>query len=92
MHKLLFQILKIKKEVNHIDNNPLNNNVKNLEWCSHSENVLHSMKYGNRKTKYNKASILKDIIESKLSINDIAKKYKIPEYTVRTICYKNNIY
>lgn len=25
--------------VNHIDNNPLNNNVKNLEWCTKQENT-----------------------------------------------------
>jgi len=27
------------KEINHIDENPLNNNVGNLEWCSHKQNV-----------------------------------------------------
>ena len=29
-------------EVNHIDENTLNNNVENLEWVSHSQNVQHS--------------------------------------------------
>lgn len=28
--------------VNHIDGNPSNNNVNNLEWCTSSENELHS--------------------------------------------------
>lgn len=31
-----------KAEVNHIDCNRLNNNVENLEWCTHSENIRHS--------------------------------------------------
>jgi len=31
-----------KAEVNHIDCNRLNNNVANLEWCTHSENIRHS--------------------------------------------------
>lgn len=29
-------------EVNHIDGNGRNNHVSNLEWVSHSENVLHA--------------------------------------------------
>jgi hypothetical protein len=28
--------------VNHIDENKLNNNIKNLEWCSHKQNITHS--------------------------------------------------
>jgi len=33
---------KNKPDVNHIDWNKLNNNVNNLEWCTKSENMLHS--------------------------------------------------
>lgn len=32
--------------VNHIDNNGLNNKVTNLEWVTHSENMLHAQKQG----------------------------------------------
>lgn len=31
-----------KTDVNHIDGNKLNNNVNNLEWLSHSDNISHS--------------------------------------------------
>jgi len=31
-----------KPFVNHIDNDGTNNDVNNLEWCTHEENMLHS--------------------------------------------------
>jgi hypothetical protein len=33
-------------EVNHIDGNPKNNKVSNLEWCTRSYNMLHAFKIG----------------------------------------------
>lgn len=35
-----------KREVNHIDGNPLNNYAENLEWCTGSENMEHAYKNG----------------------------------------------
>ena len=33
-------------EINHKDNNPLNNNISNLEWCSRKFNVMYREKFG----------------------------------------------
>lgn len=41
--------LKKLPQVNHKDGNKLNNKLSNLEWCTSSENKLHSWKIGTSK-------------------------------------------
>jgi len=41
-----------KPHVNHIDNNPLNNHYKNLEWCTQRENVNHGNTFRKYTSKY----------------------------------------
>ena len=49
VHRLVgeyFLSQKEEEEINHIDGNKYNNDVRNLEWCSRSENLLHAYKTG----------------------------------------------
>ena len=59
-----------KREVNHIDSNPCNNNVRNLEWVTHGENVTHAHEYGNA-SRQRKKVIREDGVEYK-SIKEAA--------------------
>ena len=53
IHRLVAQAFipnpENKREVNHIDNNPKNNSIDNLEWCTSGENVRHSASQGRMK-------------------------------------------
>lgn len=53
VHRLVAELfipnLLLKKQVNHIDGNKLNNSVKNLEWVTHQENAIHAVDIGLRR-------------------------------------------
>lgn len=48
--KAFIPLVEGKDIINHIDGNPNNNNVANLEWCTASENMLHANRTGLRKS------------------------------------------
>ncbi len=43
--KAFIPMVKNKNCVNHLDGNPSNNYLKNLEWCDHKENLSHAYKH-----------------------------------------------
>lgn len=56
--------------VNHIDGNKLNNNVSNLEWCTHKENTKHAIDTGLLGFKYGE-----DNNSAKLTNNQVKEIY-----------------
>ena len=81
-----------KSQVNHINSIKTDNSVTNLEWCTASENLIHSFKNGTHNIKGEKNPSSKitnndaeDIRKSNESIKELSKKYKISEVSVRKV-------
>lgn len=85
-----------KPNVNHIDNNPKNNNASNLEWCTQRENMRHCSSQGRvrvpaLKGEMNPISKLSpsQVVEIKKSKNvkqrDLAKKYNVSQTVIHNI-------
>lgn len=74
-----------KPFINHIDNNGLNNKVSNLEWVTHSENMLHAQKQG----RLFQSQSLGGKTGSKTNLNKMLKRVASMIGTVRG-CYHIN--
>lgn len=84
-----------KPEVNHIDGNPLNNHVDNLEWCTRAENQRHAFATGlqiavqgedvhNAKLKNTDAQYIRDNPDG-LTVKALAAKFAVSESTIAEI-------
>ena len=90
-----------KPEVNHIDGQKLNNYVGNLEWCTSSENRVHSYRLELNKSggehylakMTNEQAIYIRNNPDNLAIGDLAKKFNVNKTTISFIqigkSYKN---
>jgi len=77
--------------VAHLDGNPGNNNIGNLAYTTHTENMAHKNEHGtqligekNPQTKLSKAQV-KKIRSSKETQRVLAKKYSVGQSTISRI-------
>jgi hypothetical protein len=91
VHRLIAETfinnLENKLEVNHIDNNKLNNSVDNLEWCTALENTRHLFKTGHPakriKLSFDKIQEIKDFYKNNnLSYKKVGELYGVKEKAI----------
>ena len=73
--------------INHIDNNGLNNYYLNLEWVTHSENMIHAEKQGrlfNAQSKGGKSSRIRYVKNTMSEINKTYANWKIVKFIQKT--------
>jgi hypothetical protein len=71
------------KQVNHKDENKLNNNVNNLEWCTCQYNVDYSIS-----KKINQYDLDKNFIRQWKSVSDASRNLNIPDNCIIQCCKK----
>lgn len=82
------------KEINHIDGNPLNNKLENLEYVSSSENTRHAFKNGLNKNAGDNHYIAKldDIkvltiltLEENSNLTKLSEHFKVARSTIQDV-------
>lgn len=81
-----------KNFVNHIDFNPLNNTVLNLEWCTQKENVAWNILHkANKNYSYVDKEKVADLYKKGATASEIAKCLNITKAIVYNITSRRNI-
>ncbi len=75
-------------EVNHKDGNKANNNVQNLEWVSHQDNVIHSWDVVGRDSPTQRIEVcyLDGRVEIYESMGQCARAFGVDPTTIRDYC------
>ena len=74
-----------KEQVNHIDGIRTNNSLENLEWCTQSENIVHSVRVCGRNWNHvngEKTNLSKPTEEQVRTIPELCKTKSLKEIAV----------
>lgn len=90
VHRLVAKAFILNPEnlpiVNHKDGIKTNNNVENLEWCTHSENNMHSINTGLRQVNNNfltkEEAIQIKYLNTPMSCKLLSELYGVHESTI----------
>ena len=82
-----------KNNVNHIDENKLNNNISNLEWVTVAENCNH----GTRNERMSKSKCTRPVccidsngnVSTFLGVKDASRKTGLAHSVVKSLCLNN---
>lgn len=79
--------------INHIDGNPLNNKVENLEWCTQKHNMQQAFNNDNCCKTINSIDreIMVDLLNNNYTYDDISQMLNITKGTVFNYIKKFNI-
>lgn len=86
-------VIQGKNQVNHIDGNPLNNEVGNLEWCDQSENMIHAYETGLKPTNLRlKKDEIINSYNNGMSVRNLCKKYNVGYKSVKEMLDNNGVH
>ncbi len=96
IHRLVAEVFLDNKDnkpyINHKDCDKFNNKVENLEWCTHRENIIHSILNGIHKIPDNRGENHGNSKLTRENVLEIRSKYIPRIYTLTKLASEYGVY